>query len=360
MRVLLAPDKFKGTLTAPAAALALADGLRRIHPRAVVTSCPIADGGSGTLEALLDAKGGTKSFVNSCDPWGKPFRMPIASLGDGTVCVETATASTGDPLRADSEGVGMCIRRAVELGGNGRVVVAVGGTASTDGGIGLAKALGWRFLDGFGDPLPPGPAQLIHLRYIESPTQPLQATVTALCDVDTPLLGPNGSARRFAPQKGADPDQVETLERGLENLSMIVREVLGTNMNVARAGAGGGIAAGLLAFAGAELRSGFESVAEAMQLRPLIAAADVVVTGEGSFDEQSLAGKAPAGVARIAHEAGVPCLGIFGRLDVPVPQALGTGFSDVFDLTSVAAGPKADPAETLSRGAELLFGRQPF
>lgn len=360
MRVLLAPDKFKGTLSAPAAALALADGVRRVYPRAVITTCPIADGGSGTLDALLDAVGGTKSFVGSRDPWGKPFRAPMAVLEDGSICIETASVALGDPMRADSEGIGLCIRRAAELNENGKVLVAVGGTASTDGGTGLARALGWRFLDGFGDPLPEGPGHLSHLRYIEEPYPRVPVEVVALCDVDAPLLGPAGSARRFAPQKGATPEQVDKLEEGLSILATLVREVSGKDIDIARAGAGGGIGAGLYAFADAELRSGFEAVADAMKLKPLIAAADVVVTGEGRFDEQSLDGKAPAGVARIAHEIGVPCLGVFGSLHVPVPTALGVGFSDVFDLASVSPPPSTDPAEVLSRGTEMLFGRQPF
>lgn len=360
MRVLLAPDKFKGTLSAPAAALALADGVRRVYPRAVITTCPIADGGSGTLDALLDAVGGTKSFVGSRDPWGRPFRSPLALLADGSVCVETASSIVGDPLRADSEGAGLCIRHAAELSQNGKVVVAVGGTASTDGGTGLARALGWRFLDGYGDPLPEGAGYLPDLRYVEEPYPRVPVEVVALCDVDAPLLGPAGSARRFAPQKGASSDQVDKLEQGLTNLAMLVREIFGKNIDVPRAGAGGGIGAGLFAFADAELRSGFEAVADAMGLRPLIAAADVVVTGEGRFDQQSLDGKAPAGVARMAHELGVPCLGVFGSLQVPTTTALGAGFSDVLDLTETSPGRRTDPADALSRGAELLFGRQPF
>ena len=359
MRVLLAPDKFKGTLSAPAAALAIAEGVRRVFPSANITTCPLADGGGGTLDTLLDAVGGSKTFVASRDPWGKPIRAPLALLADGSVCIETAAPSFGDPMRADSEGIGLCIRRAAELSEGGKVLVAVGGTASTDGGTGLARALGWRFLDGFGDPLPEGAGSLGHLRYIEEPYPRVSAEVVALCDVDAPLLGPAGSARRFAPQKGATTEQVEKLEDGLSNLAALVREIFGKDIDVPRAGAGGGIGAGLRAFADAELRSGFQVVAEAMKLRPLVAAADVVVTGEGRFDPQSLDGKAPAGVAGLAHEMGVPCLGVFGSLDVPVPTVLGAGFSDVLDLTAVIAV-RADPAETLSRGTELLFGRQPF
>lgn len=360
MRVLLAPDKFKGTLSSTAAALAMAEGVRRAYPRAVITTCPLADGGGGTLDAMLDAVGGTKTFVTSRDPWGKPLRAPLALLADGSVCVETASPSFGDPVRADSEGVGMCIRRAAELSEGGRVLVAVGGTASTDGGTGLARALGWRFLDGFGEPLPEGSEALGRLRYIEEPYPRVSAEVVALCDVEAPLLGPSGSARRYAPQKGATAEQVEKLEHGLSELVALVREIFGKNIDVPRAGAGGGIGAGLLAFADAELRSGFQVVAEAMKLGPLIAASDVVVTGEGRFDPQSLDGKAPAAVAGLAHKIGVPCLGVFGSLEVPVPTALGAGFSDVLDLIAAPGMSAGDPTETLSRGTELLFGRQPF
>ena len=363
MRVLLAPDKFKGTLSAPSAALAMAEGVRKVDPSAILSSAPVADGGAGTLDALLDAIGGERRFETTVDPWGGRLRTAVALLSNGDVCIETATSLQGDPLTADSYGVGLLIRQALELTqGEGRVLVAVGGTASTDGGTGLARALGWAFLDEGGREVPQGGAGLGHIASIRAPENPTPTSIVGLCDVKAPLTGEAGSAYRFASQKGASPDQVDVLERGLLNLTTQVRAHLGRDLEkVDHAGAGGGIAAGLHAFAGAELRSGFDQVCEAMRLRGLISSADFVITGEGRFDEQSIAGKAPVGVARVAHELGIPCLGLFGELASPPKVALTAGFSDVLSLRDVF-GPEAtsEPASLLTDATQMLLSRQPL
>jgi glycerate 2-kinase len=362
VRVLIAPDKFKGSFSAPAAALAIAEGIRRVHPDAIVSSSPVADGGSGTLEALLDSVGGEKVYVTTTDAWGAHRRAPIALLDDGDVCIEAAESSTGDPMRADSGGLGTLLLEAAERAHpDHRVLVAVGGTASTDGGTGLARSLGWRFLDDEGREVPRGGAGLASIARIERPEAPLGTKVLALCDVDAPLTGEDGSARRYSPQKGASPDQVELLERGLSNLAARVRDATSIEMDRAFGGAGGGIGAGLFAFAGADLHSGFSIVAESMRLSGLISAVDAVVTGEGRFDEQSLRGKAPIGVARAAHDSEVPCLGLFGELAIPVRAALTAGFSDVLSLMDHFGDrlPR-DPAERLTEGARMLFARLPF
>ena len=362
MRVLIAPDKFKGTLSAPSAALAMAEGVRRVDPTAILSSAPVADGGAGTLDALIDAIGGERHFETTVDPWGARLRTAIALLSNGDVCVETATSQTGDPLKADSHGIGLLLRRAAErVGSNGRLLVAVGGTVSTDGGTGLARALGWSFSGAQGADVPRGGEGLEDIARLEAPQERMQVPIVALCDVKAPLTGEAGSARRFAPQKGASPDQVETLERGLQNLARVVRSQRGVDLDkIGYAGAGGGIAAGLHVFAGAELRSGFELVAEAMRLPALVSSADFVITGEGRFDEQSLAGKAPVGVARVAHGLGIPCLGLFGELGSPAKVALTAGFSDVLSLTDTF-GPKVkeEPAERLTEATQVLLSRQP-
>ena len=360
MRILIAPDKFKGTLTGSGAALAMTHGVRNVRPEAWVSATPLADGGAGTVEVLLDAVGGTKRFADTVDPWGTKRRAPIALLEDHVACIETAVSSTGDPLRADSEGVGTLIRAAVEMcGPDATILVGVGGTASTDGGVGLARALGWGFFDEGGRPLPPGGGSLELLRYIDRPTEPLAAKVIGLCDVDIPL---DMSAEMFGPQKGASPDQVELLARGLQNLAEIVRDTLAVDLfGLPHGGAGGGIGAGLVAFLGAELRSGFSYVADAVHLADLIGMADAVITGEGRFDEQSLKGKVPAGVAAMAHEHGVPCLGLFGHLSVSERMALNAGFSDVLDLRAIETeGMPTDPGEILTSATEALVRRQPF
>lgn len=363
MRVLIAPDKFKGTLSAPSAALAMAEGVRRVSPSAILSSAPVADGGAGTLDALIDAIGGERSFETTVDPWGERLRTPMGLLSNGDVCIETATSVLGDPLRADSYGLGLLIRRAAELAdGEGRVLVAVGGTVSTDGGTGLARALGWSFVDGDGEEVSQGGAGLQQIVRIDPPDGRLDAAVIGLCDVKAPVTGHTGSAHRFAPQKGASPEQVEVLEDGLLNLSRMVRSQLGVDLDkVTHAGAGGGIAAGLHVFAGAELRSGFDFVSDAMRLRGMVSSADLVITGEGRFDEQSVAGKAPVGVARVAHELGIPCLGLFGELASPSKVALTAGFSDVLSLRE-AFGPEVtgEPAALLTEATHLLLSRQPF
>ncbi|MFP5351972.1 MAG: glycerate kinase [Actinomycetota bacterium] len=360
MRILIAPDKFKGTLTGSGAALAMTHGVRNVRPEAWVSATPLADGGAGTLEVLLDAVGGVKRFADTVDPWGAKRRAPIALLNSNVACIETAASSSGDPLRADSEGIGTLIKAAAEMcGAGGTVLVGVGGTMSTDGGVGLARALGWGFFDEGGRPLPAGGGSLAELRYIDRPSEPLDVTVIGLCDVDIPL---EMSAEMFGPQKGASPDQVELLTRGLVNLADIVRGTLDIDLSsLPFGGAGGGIGAGLVAFVGAELRSGFSYIADAVHLADLIGMADAVITGEGRFDEQSLRGKVPAGVAAMAHEHGVPCLGLFGHLSVSERMALNAGFSDVLDLRGVEMdGKPADPGELLTSATEALVRRQPF
>lgn len=360
MRILIAPDKFKGTLTGSGAALAMTHGVRNVRPDAWVSSTPMADGGGGTLDVLVDAVGGAKRFADTVDPWGARSRAPIALLNDRVAFVETASPTSGDSMRADSEGVGRLIRAAAEMTGpGGTILVGVGGTASTDGGVGLARALGWGFFDERGQPLPGGGGSLENLAYIDPPAEPLEINVVGLCDVDARL---GESAALFAPQKGASPDEVERLRRGLSNLGDIVRNAV--EVDVARlpfAGAGGGIAAGLVAFLGAELKPGFAYIADIVHLADLIDTADAVITGEGRFDEQSLKGKVPVGVAMLAREQGVPCLGLFGEMSVTERAALNAGFADVLDLRGIEPTTRSDdPAEAVTSATETLVRRQPF
>lgn len=315
------------------------------------------------MDALIDALGGERTFETTEDPWGRRVRVPIALLPNGDVCIETATTATGDAMTAGSHGVGLLIRRAAELiQGAARVLVAVGGTASTDGGTGVARALGWSFLDRDGGEVPSGGAGLRSITRIEPPDEPPEPQVIALCDVDAPLTGETGSARSFAPQKGASPEQVDDLESGLVNLADLVRSRFGLDLDkLPFAGAGGGIAGGLRVFLGAELRSGFSFVAEAMRLGDLVSAADFVITGEGRFDDQSLAGKAPVGVARVAHEQGIPCLGLFGELASAARVALTAGFSDVLSLRdAVGHRSQEEPSTLLTEATRLLLSRQPL
>jgi glycerate kinase len=328
MQVLIAPDKFKGTLTSVQAALAMADGARSVHPSVEVIVMPLADGGDGTLATLLHGLGGREHEVATTDGSGGAISSTYAELDDGRYVIEMARASglAGyktrplDPLSASSFGTGRVIDAAARRAQDRRTtIVGVGGSASTDGGTGAASAIGWRFLDDRGNELPPGGAALRELAHIigDHVLPPVSnLTIAGACDVTNPLLGPHGAARTFAPQKGASADQVEILEEAMDRLATVMARDLGVYVGDARhAGAGGGMGAGLVAFFSATLESGFEVVAGAVGLREAIARADVVVTGEGKLDAQSWSGKVPGEVARMCRENDTPCLAVVGDVE---------------------------------------------
>lgn len=323
VHVVIAPDKFKGTLSASEVAEALAKGVRAAIPHASLTLRPIGDGGEGTVDALLLAHGGRVSLRRVSGPLGGAVEAAIAHLADGSCAMEMSDAAgltlvdadRRDPLASSTLGLGELIAAALDEGER-RMLIGVGGSASTDGGTGAATAVGWRFLDGDGAELPLGGGSLEHLARIDnSDVRPeiAAATIVAACDVDNPLLGDSGAARVFAPQKGASPEDVEVLEDGLATLAVRIKEDLEIDIaELPRSGAAGGTGAGLHAFFGAELGPGFQVVAEATRLRDEIEQADLVLTGEGSLDDQSLGGKAPIGVARMARDLGVPCYAVAG------------------------------------------------
>ena len=369
MLVLIAPDKFKGTLTAVEVARAMRSGVLRAQPNASVELCPVADGGDGTAETLCQALGGTFSSVVVSGPLGAPVDAPLYLLDDERVVIEMAQASglallggEKDPLRASSFGTGELLGAALEqISDDGEVLVAIGGSASTDGGIGAASARGWRFLDAGGRDLEPGGGALVNLTAIEPPGDVVRAQITGVCDVDNPLLGPSGAARVFGPQKGASPDEIELLERGLCVLADRITQDLGIEVtSISGGGAAGGMGAGLVAFFGGALEPGFEAIAAAVDLRAALGRADLVVTGEGSLDEQSLAGKAPIGVARMAAEAGVPCLAIAGRIALGPSRLAEVGVSDAIDLVSEFGERRslAEPAAVVADAAAALLRRQ--
>jgi glycerate kinase len=290
------------------------------------TSSSFADGGDGTVDALVSAVGGRIERVSVTGPLGQPVEAPLGWLDDGRAVIEMAAASglalvppgSRDALRATSRGTGELIQRALAQRARSRVViVGLGGSASTDGGTGAASAIGWRFVDKTGRELAPGGGELYRLAAIDGSRVPAGLGTEGLVgatDVDNPLLGPRGAARTFAPQKGASPGDVELLEEGLGVLCRRIEEDLG--MDVAEkwgSGACGGIGAGLIAFFGARLEPGFDLVARVAALEDAIASADLVITGEGRLDEQSLGGKTPIGVARLARRAGVRCVAVAGE-----------------------------------------------
>jgi glycerate 2-kinase len=332
VHVVIAPDKFKGTLIASEVAEALAKGVRAAIPHVSLALRPIGDGGEGTIDALLLAHGGRMSTKRVSGPLGEPVQASLAHLADGSCALEMSGAAgltlvdpgRRDALASSTLGLGELIAAALDEGER-RILVGLGGSASTDGGTGAARAVGWRFLDADGAELPPGGGSLRHLARIDnSGVRPevTAAAFVAACDVDNPLLGDSGAARVFAPQKSASPEEVEILEEGLATLATRIKEDLRMDVaGLAGSGAAGGTGAGLRAFFGAELGTGFEVVAEATNLRDEIDEADLVMTGEGSLDDQSFGGKGPIGVARLARGFEVPCYAVAGEVSAD-PGAL--------------------------------------
>jgi glycerate kinase len=333
VRILVAPDKFRGTLTARQAAEAFAIGWRRLRPDDEVELVPMADGGEGTMDALVDALGGRVLPATVTGPLGDPVHASFGlatARGHGLGVVEMARASglalldeaRRDPSRATTRGTGELMARAIDAGAE-RLVVCIGGSATNDGGVGMAVALGGRFLDAAGEPIPDGGAALARLARIDlSSMHPALArvAVSGACDVDNPLTGASGASAVYGPQKGASPDEVVRLDHALAHLAAVVERDLGVALkDEPGAGAAGGLGFGLLAFCGAHLRPGVEVVMDAVGLPERIEAADLVITGEGSLDEQSLRGKAPAGVLEACRLTGVPAAIVCGRATIDVP-----------------------------------------
>jgi glycerate kinase len=328
MRVLVCPDKFRGTLTARDAADAIARGWRRARPDDDHDIAPLADGGEGTLDVLAPVDDGSARRIarSVTGPLGAPVRATAGVLL-GTGIVEMARASgiqllregRRDPRRTTTRGTGELMRAMLDEGVE-RMLVCLGGSATNDGGAGMARALGVRLLDAAGDDIGEGGAALLELARIDARgVDPRLATadVVGLTDVDNPLCGPRGATATFGPQKGASSDDVWELDRALGHLAAIVARDLGVDLqHEPGAGAAGGLGFGLLAFCGAALRPGVQVVMEALGFEERIARSDVAITGEGSFDEQSLRGKVADGVIRTAAIAEVPVAVVCGRATV--------------------------------------------
>jgi glycerate kinase len=357
MRIVIAPDSFKESMTAAAAAAAIERGVRAAMPYADCVRLPVADGGEGTLDALAEALHAERTEVVTVDARGRPVRAAVALAPDALAVVEVAQAvglallaGQRDVLHATTTGVAGLVLAALDAGAT-RLLVGLGGTATCDGGAGLLAGLGVRLLDADGRQLLPDPEELARLASVDVSALDRRVgsvPITLACDVTNPLLGPDGAAAVFGPQKGATPDQVPVLDGILLRLAdALVRAGFPDVREHPGAGAAGGLGAAFLAL-GAQLRPGFEVVAEAIGLEQAIASADLVITGEGSLDSQTGSGKAPAGVAALAVRHGVPVLAFAGR--VPDPDGvLGLGFEAVF---SIADG--VPLAEALVSGPALL------
>jgi glycerate 2-kinase len=344
MRVVIAPDKFKGSLTAAEAAEAIAAGLRRARPKVEVVLAPIADGGDGTVDAAV-AAGYERVPVTVAGPTGEPVTANFALSGP-TAVVEMAEASglrrlpggRPAPLTATTYGTGELIRAALDRGAR-RVVLGVGGSATTDGGTGMAQALGARFLDAAARDLPPGGGALrdvatISVDGLDPRLRDVEIVVAS--DVDNPLTGEHGAPAVFGPQKGAGSADLEQLDAGLTRLASVAAEQLGVDLAaMPGAGAAGGTGWGAVALLGARLVSGIDLLLDLVRFADALAGADLVITGEGSLDRQSLAGKAPMGVAQAAAKAGVPVVALVGRTTLTPDEAAAAGIAEVHALTEI-------------------------
>ncbi|NVD71782.1 glycerate kinase [Duganella sp. BJB1802] len=326
MKIVIAPDSFKESLTAMAVANEIEAGFREFFPDAQYVKLPVADGGEGTVQAMIDASGGRRVALTVSGPLGEPVDAFYGLMGDGATAVIEMAAASGlelvpaarrDPLRTSSFGTGELIRDALDAGAR-RFVLGVGGSATNDGGAGMVQALGGRLLDEAGNELPPGGGALDRLRHID--LSGLDARIKdsvfdIACDVSNPLVGPQGASHIFGPQKGATPAMVEQLDANLRHYADVIARELGQQVaDVPGAGAGGGIGAAMLVFLGGRLRPGSEIVTAAVGLDAAVADADLVITGEGRIDSQSIHGKTPIGVARVAQRHGKPVIAIAGSL----------------------------------------------
>jgi glycerate 2-kinase len=357
MRVLLAIDKFKGSLTAAEVVAELEAGLHEIDPALHVTSRPIADGGDGTLDAALHA-GFTAVEVVAAGPTGALRPTSYARRDDtavvelATVCGLTLLGGALDPLGATSFGLGTVIGAALDAGVR-QILVGIGGSASTDGGAGLLQALGARVVDATGTPVRLGGGGLADVASVDlTGLHPRlrEAQLTVASDVDNPLCGPGGAAAVYGPQKGATADQVAQLDAALGHFAGVIASATGRDVTaVPGAGAAGGVGFGALVI-GASIRSGIELVLELVGFAGALESADLVITGEGSLDTQTLAGKAPAGVAAAARAKGIRALAVAGRSSLSPEQLAGAGIERVYALTDL----EPDPARCMVEAASLL------
>ncbi len=378
MKILIAPDKFKGALNAHEVAENIAEGLCDVLPAAKIEIVPMADGGEGTAEVICNAGEGSWLECRAHDPLGRQIEARYGWIADKKLAIMEMSEAAGirrlseserDPARATTFGVGEMILDASGRGAK-QIIIGLGGSATNDGGFGMARALGFRFFSGAKE-LTERASELAQLTEIRLPKKavgavvpsaqpksrrltqpPLQSAlpkIIAAVDVKNPLLGRNGATRVFGPQKGATKEKIDILEHALTSLADVVAEEFGFDYrDEAGAGAAGGLGFGLTSFCGARIRSGFDVVAEAVRLESKMKDADLVITGEGSLDRQTLEGKTPFGVARLARKLGKRVFAIVGRT-IDSREVRG-----IFDAVYQNARPGMSQEENMKRAAELL------
>jgi len=366
MKILIAPDKFKGSLSAKKVASAIKRGIERVVPEAEVFVCPMADGGEGTVDALIAATGGTKVPLRVMGPLGNLVDSYFGILGnqpkEKIAVIEMAAASglhflsekQRNPMLTTTYGTGELIEAALDKGCK-KIIVGIGGSATTDGGMGMAQALGAKFFDLEGKELEAGCGLLlkemakIDVSFMDSRIKETKFIVAS--DVDNPLCGPKGAAYIYGPQKGATPAMVTELDEGLSHYAETIKRDLGIDIkDVPGAGAAGGLGAGLMAFLGAELRSGVKLVIEAVNLKKRMKGIDFVITGEGKIDGQTACGKTPVGVSELAQSMGIPTVVIAGQVGEGAEILKEHGIEKIYSLMDIAGFVE----EAMEKAEELL------
>lgn len=344
MKIVIAPDSYKESLSALDVATAIETGFREIYPHAEYVKVPVADGGEGTVEAMVAATQGHIVQVSVNGPLGEPVNAFYGLSGDMRCAYIEMAAASGlesvpptrrNPLLTTSWGTGELIRHALDAGVS-QIIIGIGGSATNDGGAGMAQALGAKLLSAGQQQIAPGGGALETLARIDlSELDPRLADcrIDVACDVTNPLTGPQGASAVFGPQKGATAAMIERLDRGLQHFAQIIDRDLDIDvLSLEGGGAAGGMGAALYAFCGANLRPGIEIVTDALGLAELVADADLVITGEGRIDSQTIHGKVPVGVAKVAKRFNVPVIGIAGSLTADVGVVHQHGLDAVFSV----------------------------
>ena len=344
MKIMIAPDSFKGSLTAGEVAENIEKGIKRIFPEALIIKIPMADGGEGTVQSLVDATGGEIIKKKVTGPLGDEVEAEYGLLGEKDIAVIEMAAASGLPLLSENEadpsltttyGTGELIKTALDQGVS-KIIVGIGGSATNDAGTGMAQALGVRFIKENGDEAGWGGKELEKIKEIdltELDPRIKDVEIEVACDVDNPLYGPQGAAFVYAPQKGANEEMVQKLDKNLRHFSEIIEKELDKDVqSIPGSGAAGGLGAGLVAFLGAELRSGIKIVLEVNKVKEKMSGVDLVFTGEGQVDEQSINGKTPVGIARTAEEFEVPVIVLGGSLGKGVNKVFQENINAVFSI----------------------------
>ncbi|HAT8490792.1 TPA: glycerate kinase [Vibrio vulnificus] len=373
MKIVIAPDSYKESLTAMDVAIAIEKGFKQVLPDAHYVKLPMADGGEGTVQSMVDATGGTIIEHTVIGPLGQNVDGFFGLLGEGKTAVIEMAAASGlhlvspelrNPLITTTLGTGELIKAALDHGVE-HIIVGIGGSATNDGGIGMAQALGIKLLDAHGNALGHGGGELAKLATIDCSqldSRLAQVRLEVACDVDNPLCGTKGASAVFGPQKGATPEMVTILDENLAHYASIIKQQLGVDVrDMAGAGAAGGMGAALLGLLNAELRPGIEIVMDAVRLDEIVADADLVITGEGRIDSQTIHGKTPIGVARTAKKHGLPVIGIAGCLSADCGVVHEHGLDAVFAVVNrsvdlpTALAEAAENVELTARNVAAAF-----